>query len=115
MMHTQPKRAQESPGGGHDSRGWLCAHTCCYYISNFFSGSSGHLQNRVDPGIQCQLPVTSQVFFIFQGWMHLLFHEEELWGAEVKTPFLRPVGVLAGLYYCTTVMVKDGFPICHTL
>lgn len=107
--------AQETPGGGCNSWGWLCAHTCPSNISNLCSCSSGHLQNWVDPGIQYQLPVVSQVFFIFQGCMHLVFHEEELWGAEVYTPFLRPVGVLAGLHYCSTVVVKNDFSICHTL
>lgn len=50
-----------------------------------------------------------QVFFIFQGWMYLVFQKEEPWGAEVYTPFLQPVGVLAGLYYCTTLVLKIIF------
>lgn len=30
-------------------------------------------------------------------------------GAEVHTPFLRPVGVLAVLYNCSTVVIKIIF------
>lgn len=107
--------AQESPGGGHDSQGWLRAHTCPYYIRDLCSCSSGHLQSRADSGIQCQLPAVSRVFSIFQGWMHVVFQKEELWGAEVYTPFLQPVDVLAWLYYCSTLVVKSDFPICHPL
>lgn len=108
---------QDCSGDKRDSQDWLCAHTCPYYISHLFSCSSVYLQNRVNSGIWFQLPVVPQVFFIFPGLDACCVPWRKVVGSRHSHPYplLVACQLLAGLYYCSTLVLENVFPICNII
>lgn len=111
MIHSKPTRAQEVDAI-HRA---VCVHS---FVPLTCPTSAAALQDTCTTELTHGSSASFQSclrFLVFQGWIHLVVHKEQFWGAEVYTSFLRPVGVLAGLYYCSTAVVKDYFPLYYNV